>query len=139
MPLHGNHRALTTGPLGKSHDPHFNIPSYMLCTCRKHQSPLCIGSLKGSLQGHRYGNKIVTWDKCPVPSTSVQFSSVTQWCPTLHDPMDCSTPGFPVYHQPLELAQTHVHQVSDVIQPSHPLSSPSPPAFKLPQHQGLLQ
>ena len=103
------HRALTTGPPGKSHDPHFNIPSCMLCTWGKHQSPLCIGSLKGSLQGHRYGNKIVTWDKCPAPSTSVQFSSITQWCPTLRDPMDCSTPGFPVYHQPLELAQTHVH------------------------------
>ena len=53
--------------------------------------------------------------------------------------MDCSTPGFPVYHQPLEIAQTHVHWVSDAIQPSHPLSSPSPPAFTLSQHQGLFQ
>ena len=53
--------------------------------------------------------------------------------------MDCSTPGFPVYHQLLELAQTHVHWVSDAIQPSHPLSSPSPPAFNLSQHQGLFQ
>ena len=51
--------------------------------------------------------------------------------------MDCSTPGFPVHHQFLELAQTHVHRVSDSIQPSHPLSSPSPPAFNLSQHQGL--
>ena len=56
-----------------------------------------------------------------------QFSSVSQLCPTLCDPMDCSMPGFPVHHQLLELAQTHVHQVSDTIQPSHPLSSPSPP------------
>ena len=63
--------------------------------------------------------------------------SVTQQCPTLCDPMDCSTPGFPVHHQLLELAQTHVHRVSDVIQPS--LSSPSPPAFNLSQHQGLFQ
>ena len=68
-----------------------------------------------------------------------QFSSMTQSCPTLSNPMDCSTPGFPVYHQLLELAQTHVHQVDDAIQPSHPLSSPSPPAFNLPQHQGLFQ
>ena len=69
--------------------------------------------------------------------SSVQFSA--QLCPTLWDSMDCSTPGFPVYHQFLELAQTHVHWVSDAIQPSHPLSSPSPPAFNLSQHQGLFQ
>ena len=62
----------------------------------------------------------------------VQFSSVAQSCPTLCDPMDCSMPGFPVYHQLPELAQTHVHRVSDAIQPSDPLSSPSPPAFDLP-------
>ena len=53
--------------------------------------------------------------------------------------MDCSTPGFPVHHQLPELAQTHVHGVSDVIQPSHPLSAPYPPAFNLSQHQGLFQ
>ena len=53
--------------------------------------------------------------------------------------MDCNTPGFPVHHQLLEFAQTHVHQVSDAIQPSHPLLSPSPPAFNLSQHQGLFQ
>ena len=68
-----------------------------------------------------------------------QFSSVTQLCPTLCDPIDCSTPGFPVYHQCLELAQTHIHWVSDTIQPPHPLSSPCPPAFNLSQHQGLFQ
>ena len=56
---------------------------------------------------------------------------VTQLCPTLCNPMDCSTPGFPVHHQLLELAQTHVHWVGDAIQPSHPLSSPSPPALNL--------
>ena len=67
-----------------------------------------------------------------------QFSSVAQSCPTLCDPMDCSTPGFPVHHQLLELAQTHVHQVGDDIQSSHPLSSPSP-AFNLSQHQGLFK
>ena len=56
------------------------------------------------------------------------FSSVTQSCPTPCDPMDCSTPGLPVHHQLPEFTQTHVHQVADDIQPSHPLSSPSPPA-----------
>ena len=63
--------------------------------------------------------------------TLLQFSSVVQSCPTFCDLMDCSMPGFPVHHQLPELAQTHVHQVSDAIQPSHPLSSPSPPAFNL--------
>ena len=69
----------------------------------------------------------------------IQFSSVTQSCPTLCDPMDCSTPGFPVHHQLQELAQTHVHWVSDATQPSHPLSSHSPPALNLSQHQGLFK
>ena len=68
-----------------------------------------------------------------------QFSSVAQSCPILCDPMNCSTPGFPVHHQLLELTQTHVHRVSDAIQPSHPLSSLSPPVFNLSQHQGLFQ
>ena len=68
---------------------------------------------------------------------SVQFSLVTQSCPALCDPMDCSMPGFPVCHQLLELAETHVHRVGDVIQPSHPLSAPSPPAFSLSQHRGF--
>ena len=62
--------------------------------------------------------------------------SITQSCPTLCDPMDCSTPGFPVLHSLLEFAQTHLHQVGDAIQPSHPLLSPSF-AFNLSQHQGL--
>ena len=68
-----------------------------------------------------------------------QFSSVAQLCPTFCDPMDSSTPGLPVHHQLPEFTQTHVHWVSDAIQPSHPLSSPSPPAFNLSQHQGLFQ
>ena len=72
-------------------------------------------------------------------STLLQFSSVTHSCPGLCDPMDCSTPGFPVHHQFPALAQTHVHWVSDAIQPSHHLPSPSPPAFYLSQHQGLFQ
>ena len=69
----------------------------------------------------------------------VQFSSVAQSCPTLCNPMDYSTPGFPVHHQLPEPTQTHVHRVSDAVQPSHPLSSPSLPAFNLSQHQGLFQ
>ena len=70
---------------------------------------------------------------------SVQFSSVTQSCLTLCDPMDCSMPGFPVHHQLPEFTQTHVHRVHDAIQPSHPLSPTSPPAFNPSQHQGLFQ
>ena len=72
-------------------------------------------------------------------SLSHPVSSVAQSSPILCDPMDCSTPGFSVHHQLLELAQTHVHQVGDAIQPSHPLSPPSPPAFDLSQNQGLFQ
>ena len=70
----------------------------------------------------------MTWD---------QVSMVTQSCLTLCDPMDCSMLGFPVYHQLPEPTQTHVHHISDAIQPSHPLLYPSPPAFNLSQHQGL--
>ena len=77
--------------------------------------------------------------ECSMCTWEVHFSSVTQSCPTVCDPMDYSTPGFPVHHQLPELTQTHVHQVSDAIQLSHPLLSPSPPAFDLSQHQGLFQ
>ena len=70
---------------------------------------------------------------------SSQFSTVTESCPTLCKLLDCSMPAFPVHHQLPELAQTHVHQVSDAIQPSHPLSLPFPPAFNPSQHQGLFQ
>ena len=68
-------------------------------------------------------------------SDLIYFSSVAQLCPTLCHTMDCSMPSFPVYHQLPELAQTHVHQVGDAIQPSHPGSSPSPPAPNFSQHQ----
>ena len=67
-----------------------------------------------------------------IPTTDLSVSSVAQSCPTLCNPMDCSTPGLPVHHKLLELAQTHVHWVGDAIQPSHPLSSLSPPIFNLP-------
>ena len=72
-------------------------------------------------------------------SLIIQFSSVTQSCPTLCDPMNHSTPGPPVHHQLPEFTQTHAHRVSDAIQPSHPLLFPSPPAPNPSQHQGLLQ
>ena len=68
-----------------------------------------------------------------------QFSSVAQSCLTLCDPMNHSKPGFPVYHQLPEFTQTHVHQVSDAIQPSHPLWSPSPPPHNPSEHQGVFQ
>ena len=73
------------------------------------------------------------------PITSWQISLVTHSCPTLCDPMDCGTPGFPVSHQLPDSTQNQVHHVHDANQPSHPPSSPSPPAFDLSQHQGLFQ
>ena len=69
----------------------------------------------------------------------LQFSSVAQSSPTVCDPMNRSTPGPAVHHQLPELTQTHIHWIGDAIQPSHPLLSPSPPAFKLSQHQGLFK
>ena len=86
------------------------------------------------------------WDECNCAVVRAffgiakfQFSSVqfTQSCPTLCDLVNCSTPGLPVHHQLLEFTQTHVHQVGDATQPSHPLSSPSPPAPNPSHHQGL--
>ena len=68
-------------------------------------------------------------------ASSVQFNSVAQSCPVLCNPMNRGTPGLPVHHQLSEFTQTHVHRVGDAIQPSHPLSSPSPPALNLSQHQ----
>ena len=87
------------------------------------------------------GNKafcfIMVDSLCLIVSQSI--SSVTQSCPTLCDPMNCSTPGLPDHHQLPEFTQSHAHQVSDAIQPSHPLSSPSPPAVNPSHHQGLFQ
>ena len=80
-----------------------------------------------------FSQLIHTW------TPSLQFSSLTQLCPTLCNPMNRSMPGLPVQHQLPESTQTHFHWVSDAIQPSHPLSSPSPPTLNLSQHQGLFQ
>ena len=77
-------------------------------------------------------------NQLPLKNTA-QFSSVAQLCPTLCNPMNRSTPGLSVHHQLPEFTQTCVHQVSDTIQPSHPLSSPSPPAPNPSQHQSLFQ
>ena len=82
----------------------------------------------------------IIWADCLLSSQGIpQFSSVAQLCLTLCHPVDCSRSGFPVHHQLLELTETHVHAVGDAIQPSHPLSSPSPPTFNLSQHQGLFK
>ena len=81
----------------------------------------------------------ITRESSKVTFTSVQFSSVAQSCRTLCDPMNHSTPGLPVHHHLPEFTQTHVHWVSDAIQPSHPRSSPSPPAPNPSQHQSLFQ
>ena len=97
---------------------------------------------------HDGGDKVLTTTiTCPpsvehcvcLHAKSFRFNSVTQSCLTLCNPMDCRTPGFPVHHQLPGLAQTHIHRVGDAIQPSHPLLSPSPPAFNLSQHQSLFQ
>ena len=80
----------------------------------------------------------MTWCLCSAQLwASVQFSSVAQLCPGFSDVMNCSTPGLPVQHQLPESTQTHVHRVGDAIQPSHPLSSPSPPAPNPSQHQSF--
>ena len=83
-------------------------------------------------------NFMVLWNTV-IFFSSVQFSSVTQSCLTLCNTMNRSTPGLSVHHQLPEPTQTHVHRVSDAIQPCHPLSSPSPPSFNLSQHQGLFK
>ena len=85
----------------------------------------------------RFFTTSATWKY--ITCASVQFSSVAQSCPTLCDPMNCSTPGLPVHHHLPEFTQTHVHRVYDAIQPSHPLLSPSPPICNLSQQQGLFK
>ena len=84
-------------------------------------------------------SQFVLWGKHKYIETRDKYISVAQSCLTLCNPMDCSTPGLPVHHQLPEFIQTHVHWVGDAIQPSHPLSSPSPLAFNLSQHQGLFK
>ena len=107
--------------------------------CEKYYKPItaqyyiadCVGSVPRltSLELQTY---------CTI-QLGIQFSSVAQSCPTLCDPINHSTPGLPVHHQLPESTQTHLHCVSDAIQPSHPLSSPSPPTLNLSQHQDHLK
>ena len=96
--------------------------------CRPHHTHLC----------NRQGFHVIIIANWPWFSI-YQFSSVTQSCPTLCNPMNRSTPGLPVHHQHPEFIQTHVHRVSDAIQPPHPLSSPSPPTTNPSHHQSLCQ
>ena len=94
--------------------------------------------LETNLSSQRNTEKHKTLTRTHIISSD-QNRSVAQSCPTLCDPMNRSTPGLPVHHQLPEFTQTHVHQVSDAIQPSHPLSSPSPPAPNPSKHQSLFQ
>ena len=105
---------------------------------------LCSDQMGGHLGGEQTPTRMTESLHCSpatitIPLIRSQFSSAAQSCPTLCDPLDSSAPGFSVHHQLPELAQTHVHWGDDAIQPSYPLSSPSPPALNLSQHQGLSQ
>ena len=133
---------------------YFSIPSIKLPVVKKE---LPLERTRSTDLEATEGSQSLSWFKRPLISTKCvnwdkrlqldlwtaelqhQFSSVAQLCPTLCDPMNRSTPGLPVHHQLLEFTQTHVHRVSDAIQPSHPLSSPSPPTLNLSQHQGLFK
>ena len=90
-------------------------------------------------KGHQFCHMLLGGRGHSVSIEWREFSSIVQSCPTLWNPMDCSTSGLPDHHQLLESTQTHVHQVSDAIQTFHPLSSPSPPTFNLSQYPGLFQ
>ena len=113
-----------------------SIPAHRVSACA------CKNALKTVARLRTFANSgaesLKTEFLSPVSST-VCCCPVAQSCPTLCDHTDCSTPGLPVHHQLPELAQTHVRRVGGAIQPSHPLSSPSPPTFNLSQHQGLFQ
>ena len=98
-----------------------------------------ISSIKSSFSVERTGQYPTQYSLDLLINNINQFSSVAHSCPTLCDPMNRSTRGLPVHHQLPESTQTHVHRVGEAIQPSHPLSSPSPPALHLSQHQGLFQ
>ena len=108
---------------------------------KKEQNNAICSNMDGPRNYHTKWTKSESFKQIPYDTLmcSVQFSSVAQSCPTLCDPMDCSTPGFHVHWQCLELTQTHVHWVGDAIQPSYPLLCPSPPTFNLSQHQGLFK
>ena len=107
---------------------------------RRNREVLKYFELKMKIQILNLGNQQPVFrGKFIVLSTFSSVELSAQLCLTICDHMDCGTPGFPVHHQLPEFNQTHVHQGEDAIQPSQPLSSPSPPAFNLSQHQGLFQ
>ena len=124
---------------------HWSVKNTAFLKCRRNVFPIFSEWIKGNyviiLATYIFKMCVIIHNGEGQASYKLIFSSVqvAQSCPTLCNLMDCSTPGFPVHHQLPELTQTHVHWVSDVIQPSHPLSSPSPPAFNLSQHRGLFQ
>ena len=132
--------------------PNEGIPRGYLETMSDHQQvifwwPLCFQLYLFSLVGVLFYCLMILYLEYPFlfsddTISRISFtliSSVAQLCPTLCNPMDCSTTGFPVHHQLPELARTHIYQVGDAIQPSHPLPSSSPSAFNLSQHQSLFQ
>ena len=112
------------------------IPLLCPCRVRNYNCWNILGSLCARLWIHSFLITAVTND---YNLNSFQFSSVTESCPILWDPMNCSMPGLPAHHQLPELTQTHIHRVGDAIQASHSLLSPSPPAPNPSQHQGLFQ
>ena len=162
--LHWRQNTLPSEPPGKSLDPISSLFSQFFCVeCFNSWSYFVVSNKTGQIESlsETIPNLMTCWtgyflvstcpllfwgeQEVPMPSgyelslSSVQFSSVAQSCPTLCDPMNRSTPGLPVHHQLPEFTQTHVHRVGDVIQPFHPLSSPSPPAPSPSQRQGLFQ
>ena len=123
--------------LGNNTQHLFTLSLFLTISIPEKDSLLCVGC-----SSSKFGTINLTFiffildPRCPL---QILFSSVTHLCPTVCNPRNCGMPGFPVHHQLLEFTQTHVHWVGDAIQPSHPLSSPSPPAFNLSQHQGLFK
>ena len=107
-------------------------------SCLTLHDPMDCSPLGSSIDGILQA-RVLEWGAIAFSALTIQFSSVAQSCPTLCDPMNRSTPGLPVYHHLPEFTQTHVHQVRDAIQPSHPRLSPSPPAPNPSQHQNLFQ
>ena len=127
--------------------PHGKLPASLLCLWDfpgKNTGVGCHFLLQGIFLTHESNPCLLTWQADSLlseppgkPHHSHCYCSVTKSCLTLCNPVDCSTPCFAILHYLPEFSQTHIHRVGDAIQPSTPLSSPSPPAFNLSQHQGL--
>ena len=137
MRVLGDLALLTVSDQVKSGPPTVFSASSQQPSCR---GPLPLLSYTWRTYSPKPPQKVAQRQPLPSQSALLQFSSVQSLSRVrLCDPMNCSTPGLPVHHQLLEFAQTHVHQIGDAIQPSHSLSSPSPPAPNPSQHQGLFQ